>query len=227
MKTMGSGKQEWGPTGDLLNEMGKVLPSLCASVSSSAKQASNPCPAPRGRASTHCPGWPWSTRWPWDCRDHCWGTQRPDADGDMEWSQPKAHLAMRKEQRSPFLIPYTNSQKYIFALAHMSSHTKPFLPFGVFFLHSCPECYQLVWAGGKIFKALKCLLLKEQQPFLSPIPVGFQWVLGYPSAWVFLMGLRWFWKYYHAPLIDLIYKLNIKWEENLTRRFDKCLKGRS
>lgn len=83
----------------------------------------------------------------------------------------------RKELRSPFLIPYTNSQKYIFTLAHMSSHTKPLLPFGTFLNYSCPECYQLVWAGGKFLKPLNVSSLNRNSHF------GVQSLLASSEPW--------------------------------------------
>lgn len=165
--------------------MGKALTFLCASVSSfssSAEQVSRLCPAPRGTASTCYPEWPWSTGG-MGLQHHCWGSTRPDAAETWGEASPDSHG--KRELTSPFSIPYTNSQKCIFTLAHISSHTKPFLPFGAFLLYSCPDCYQLVWAGGKILKALKCLLLEQQQPFWSPSPAGFQWALGYPSTCFF------------------------------------------
>lgn len=160
--------------------MGKALTFLCASVSSSAKQVSSLCQLPEAQPARAILGDP-GTAGPL-LRQHrgqsCWRH-------GVKPAHSPAGYGKREEQRSLFLIPYTNSQKCIFTLAHMSSPTKPFFPFGAFLLYSCLECYQLVWAGGKIFKALECLLLEQQQPFWSPSPAGFQWALGYPSACFF------------------------------------------
>lgn len=79
----------------------------------------------------------------WDCRDHCWGSTEVRCcwqHGAKSVRSPPGYVE-RQEHRSPFLIPYTNSQKYIFSFAHMSSYTKPFPPFGAFLLYSCPEYY--------------------------------------------------------------------------------------
>lgn len=79
--------------------MGKALTFLCTSVSSSANPVSSLCPGPQAQpahAAMGDPGAPGA----WDCRTTAGAAQRPDAAGDMEPSQPIAHVAIWKEKNS-------------------------------------------------------------------------------------------------------------------------------